>query len=90
MDVNVQSEQDLIEFAHGLQNLSEVLMSNFYSAHQELERVSIGWNDKQNERFREEFQEVCREVQQISEMIYNHSCYIMRYAQAIEAAKNIR
>ena len=29
MDVNVQSEQELIEFARGLQNLSEILRSNF-------------------------------------------------------------
>ena len=90
MDVNVQSEQELIEFARGLQNLSEILMSNFYAAHQELERVSLGWNDRQNEKFREEFQEVCRGVQHISEMIYNHSCYIKRYAQAVETAKNVR
>lgn len=90
MDVNVRNEEDLLNFATGLSNLSQSLISSFSQANNEMNRVNEGWNDQQNQRFMEMFREATVAIEKIAQMMDDYSGYIRRYAQAIEQAKNVR
>lgn len=90
MDVNVRNEEDLLNFATGLSNLSQSLVASFSQANNEMNRVNEGWNDQQNLRFMEMFREATAAIEKIAQMMDDYSGYIRRYAQAIEQAKNVR
>lgn len=90
MDVNVRSEEDLFNFATGLSNLSQALISSFSQAKNEMDRVNEGWNDQQNLIFMEKFREATDDINKIAEMMEEYSRYIRRYAEAIQQAKNVR
>lgn len=90
MDVNVRSEEDLLNFATGLSNLSQALVSSFSQANNEMNRVNEGWNDQQNLIFMDKFREATADIDRIAQMMEEYSGYIRRYAQAVQQAKNVR
>lgn len=89
-DVNVRSEEDLLEFAKGLDGLSEAMVENFHRALDEMQRINEGWNDIQSQRFMEEFSKKVNVIENIALAMKEYSRYITRYAEQVQNIKNLR
>ena len=60
------------------------------AAQQRMNAVSEGWQDKQNDKFREQFDRSVQDIKKMSEMFTEYSNYIAKITSKLMEYQNIR
>lgn len=90
MYVNVRSREDLREFASYLRSLAGKLTDEFSQARQSMYKVNEGWQDNQNQRFMEEFEQSVELINQISEHMVEYSSFLHRCCDILDEYDSLR
>ena len=59
-DAGVKNIEQLAQFGKNIKNLGQNMYQTMQAAQQRMNAVSEGWQDKQNDKFREQFDRRCR------------------------------
>lgn len=90
MDVNIRNLDELRAFAAYLRNLGTGMADEFENARAQMISVNEGWNDVENARFMEEFEQSVGLIHQISEHMDRYSEFLLRKCDIIEQYLNTR
>lgn len=89
-DAGVKSIEDLRQFSAYMKMLSSNMIDEFSHARTEMYRVNEGWNDTENLRFMEEFEQSIALIGQIAEHMDRYSCFIDKKCEILEQYINTR
>lgn len=89
-DAGVRSIEDLRGFAAYLRNLGGNMVDEFTHARQEMYRVNEGWNDTENQRFMEEFEQSIELIVRIADHMERYSTFVDRKCDILEQYVNTR
>ena len=89
-DAGVRSIEELRAFAAYLRNLSGNLVEEFTHARQEMYRVNEGWDDTENRRFMEEFEQSVAMIDRIADHMDRYSVFVDRKCDILEQYTNTR
>lgn len=90
MDANIRNVDDLRAFAGYLRSLAGSLLEEFSRARQTMYAVNEGWQDIENQRFMEEFEQSVDAINHISEHMELYSDFINRKCDIVEQYLNTR
>lgn len=90
MDVNIRNIDELRSFAGYLRNLGTGMADEFENARARMIAVNEGWNDTENARFMEEFEQSVSLIGSISEHMERYSDFLLRKCDIIEQYLNTR
>ena len=89
-DAGVKNIEQLALFGRNIKNLGENMYSTMQVAQQRMNAVCEGWQDKQNDKFREQFDRSVLDVKRMSEQFTEYSNYIARITAKLQEYQNIR
>ena len=89
-DASVKQIDDLAKFSSKLKKLGDAMYTNMQQAQKEMNHVSYGWNDKQNEKFKMQFDQSVKDIKKMSEQFSEYANYIKRIKEQIDVYKSIR
>lgn len=89
-DANVKNVEELALFGRNIKQLGDNMLSAMQQAQKKMNQVCDGWHDEKADRFRADFDESIRMISRISEKFTEHSAYIKKLTDALNAYKNIR
>ena len=72
-DAGVKNIEQLALFGKNIKNLGQNMYSTMQAAQQRMNAVSEGWQDKQNDKFREQFDRSVQDIKKMSEMFTEYS-----------------
>lgn len=90
MDVNIRDIGELRAFSAYLRNLGGVMTDEFERARANMLAVNEGWNDVENARFMEEFEQSVALISRISEHMERYSDFLNRKCDIVEQYRNTR
>ena len=67
-DAGVKNIEQLAQFGKNIKNLGQNMYQTMQAAQQRMNAVSEGWQDKQNDKFREQFDRSVQDIKKMSEM----------------------
>lgn len=77
-DAGVKNIEQLAQFGKNIKNLGQNMYQTMQAAQQRMNAVSEGWQDKQNDKFREQFDRSVQDIKKMSEMFTEYSNYIAK------------
>lgn len=80
----VESIDELREFSRYLRGLSGNMRGEFDHARREMHRVNEGWNDVQNTKFMEEFEQSVELINRIADHMEGYSVFINKKCDVLE------
>lgn len=83
-NASVKSVDELRAFATYLKNLSVNLTNEFSNAQREMFRVNEGWNDEENIRFMQEFEQTVQVINRISEHMNEYGTFIQKKCDILD------
>ena len=83
-------EEKLSMFGKNIKNLGQNMYSTMQAAQQRMNAVSEGWQDKQNDKFREQFDRSVQDIKKMSEMFTEYSNYIAKITSKLMEYQSIR
>ena len=89
-DAGVKNIEQLALFGRNIKSLGENMYSTMQVAQQRMNAVCEGWQDKQNDKFREQFNRSVQDVKKMSEQFTEYSNYIARITAKLQEYQNIR
>lgn len=89
-DVGIRNIDDVRNFAAYLRNLGAGMSDEFENARARMITVNEGWDDVENARFMEEFEQSVNLIHRISEQMERYSEFIMRKVEIIDMYKSTR
>lgn len=89
-DAGVRSVEELHTFGVKLKMLGSRTQEIFHDAQANMNQVSEGWDDAQQAQFAQEFSEFVKQIDAIATRMMEHSEYIQRQCQRLEAYLNGR
>ena len=89
-DAGVRNIEQLAQFGKNIKNLGQNMYQTMQVAQQRMNAVSEGWQDKQNDKFREEFNRSVQDIKKMSEMFTEYSNYIAKITSKLMEYQNIR
>ncbi|MBE6334444.1 MAG: hypothetical protein E7071_06460 [Bacteroidales bacterium] len=88
-NASVKSVDELRAFSTYLKNLSQNLTNEFAIAQREMFRVNEGWNDEENIRFMQEFEQTVQVINRISEYMNEYGVFIQKKCDILDMYRNI-
>ena len=89
-DANVKNIELLALFGKNIKILGQNMYQTMQVAQRQMNAVSEGWQDKQNDKFREQFNRSVQDIKKISEMFTEYSNYIAKITSKLMEYQNIR
>lgn len=89
-DAGVKNLEQLALFGKNIKTLGENMYSTMQTAQQRMNAVCEGWQDKQNDKFREQFNRSVQDVKKMSEQFTAYSNYIARITAKLQEYQSIR
>ncbi|MCH5310703.1 MAG: WXG100 family type VII secretion target [Prevotella sp.] len=89
-DAGVKNIEQLALFGKNIKSLGENMYSTMQVAQQRMNAVCEGWQDKQNDKFKEQFNRSVQDVKKMSEQFTEYSNYIARITAKLQEYQNIR
>ena len=89
-DAGVKNIEQLAQFGRNIKNLGENMYSTMQVAQQRMNAVCEGWQDKQNDKFRELFNQSVQDVKRMSEQFSEYAGYIDRITNILREYQSIR
>ena len=89
-DAGVKNIEQLALFGKSIKNLGQNMYQTMQAAQQRMNAVSEGWQDKQNDKFREQFDRSVQDIKKMSEMFTEYSNYIAKITTKLMEYQNIR
>ncbi|MBQ8593288.1 MAG: hypothetical protein IJ467_03220 [Bacteroidaceae bacterium] len=83
-NASVRSIDELRTFSTYLRNLSANLTNEFEAAKHEMIRVNEGWNDEENLRFMQEFEQTVQVIHRISEHMNEYGVFIQKKCDILD------
>ena len=89
-DAGVRNIEQLAQFGRNIKNLGQNMYQTMQVAQQRMNAVCEGWQDKQNDKFREQFNKSVQDIKRMSEEFTEYSNYIARITAKLMEYQNIR
>lgn len=89
-DAGVRNIEQLAQFGKNIKSLGQNMYQTMQVAQQRMNAVSEGWQDKQNDKFREEFNKSVQDIKKMSEMFTEYSNYIAKITWKLQEYQSIR
>lgn len=89
-DAGVKNIEQLAQFGKNIKNLGQNMYQTMQAAQQRMNAVSEGWHDKQNDKFREQFDRSVQDIKKMSEMFTEYSNYIAKITSKLMEYQSIR
>jgi uncharacterized protein YukE len=89
-DAGVRNIEQLAQFGKNIKSLGQNMYQTMQVAQQRMNAVSEGWQDKQNDKFREEFNKSVQDIKRMSEMFTEYSNYIAKITSKLQEYQSIR
>lgn len=89
-DAGVRNIEQLALFGKNIKSLGENMYSTMQVAQQRMNAVCEGWQDSQNDKFREQFDRSVQDVKRMSEQFTEYSNFIARITAKLQEYQNIR
>ena len=88
-DASLVSSQALHAYGSFLEKSKDDMVVLINSINTETRRISEEWDDKENQKFIDEFDTYISQIVNVVELLDNHSKFVHRKARAIENYHNI-
>ena len=88
-DAGVKNIEQLALFGKNIKSLGENMYSTMQVAQQRMNAVCEGWNDKQNDKFKEQFNQSVQDVKRMSEQFAEYSNYIARITNILREYQSV-
>jgi uncharacterized protein YukE len=89
-DAGVRNIEQLAQFGKNIKNLGQNMYQTMQVAQQRMNAVCEGWQDKQNDKFREQFNRSVQDIKRMSEEFTEYSNYIAKITAKLMEYQNIR
>ena len=89
-DAGVRNIEQLAQFGKNIKNLGQNMYQTMQVAQQRMNAVCEGWQDKQNDKFREQFNKSVQDIKRRSEEFTEYSNYIAKINSKLMEYQNIR
>ena len=89
-DAGVRNIEQLAQFGKNIKNLGQNMYQTMQVAQQRMNAVCEGWQDKQNDKFREQFNRSVQDLKRMSEEFTEYSNYIAKITAKLMEYQNIR
>ncbi len=89
-DAGVRNIEQLAQFGRNIKNLGQNMYQTMQVAQQRMNAVCEGWQDKQNDKFREQFNKSVQDIKRMSEEFTEYSNYIAKITAKLMEYQNIR
>ena len=89
-DAGVKNIEQLALFGKNIKNLRQNMYQTMQTAQQRMNAVCEGWQDKQNDKFREQFNKSVQDVKKMSEQFAEYSNYIAKITAKLQEYQSIR
>jgi len=89
-DAGVRNIEQLAQFGKNIKNLGQNMYQTMQVAQQRMNAVCEGWQDKQNDKFREQFNKSVQDIKRMSEEFTEYSNYIAKITSKLMEYQNIR
>ena len=89
-DAGVKNIEQLALFGKNIKNLGQNMYQTMQVAQQRMNAVCEGWHDKQNDKFREQFNRSVQDIKRMSEEFTEYSNYIARITAKLQEYQSIR
>jgi uncharacterized protein YukE len=89
-DAGVRNIEQLAQFGKNIKNLGQNMYQTMQVAQQRMNAVCEGWQDKQNDKFREQFNKSVQDIKRMSEEFTEYSNYIAKITAKLMEYQNIR
>lgn len=83
-DASMKDIEQVRQFGRNLSIASDSLIGLFSKLNSQMHIVSEGWNDSTSQKFLENFERRCREIQQLSEEMHRFSDHVAKKCDAAE------
>ena len=89
-DAGVRNIEQLAQFGKNIKNLGQNMYQTMQVAQQRMNAVCEGWQDKQNDKFREQFNKSVQDIKRMSEEFTEYSNYRAKITSKLMEYQNIR
>lgn len=89
-DAGVRNIEQLAQFGKNIKSLGQNMYATMQNAQQRMNAVCEGWQDKQNEKFREQFNQSVQDIKKMSEQFTEYSNYIAKITAKLMEYQSIR
>ena len=89
-DAGVRNIEQLAQFGKNIKNLGQNMYQTMQVAQQRMNAVCEGWQDKQNDKFKEQFNKSVQDIKRMSEEFTEYSNYITKITSKLMEYQNIR
>lgn len=89
-DAGVRNIEQLAMFGKNIKSLGQNMYQTMQTAQQRMNAVCEGWQDKQNDKFREQFNKSVLEVKKMSEQFTEYSEYISKITAKLMEYQGIK
>lgn len=89
-DAGVRNIEQLAQFGKNIKNLGQNMYQTMQVAQQRMNAVCEGWQDKQNDKFKEQFNKSVQDIKRMSEEFTEYSNYIAKITAKLMEYQNIR
>ncbi len=89
-DAGVRNIEQLAQFGKNIKSLGQNMYTTMQNAQQRMNAVCEGWQDKQNEKFREQFNQSVQDIKKMSEQFTEYSNYIAKITAKLMEYQSIR
>ena len=89
-DAGVKNIEQLAQFGKNIKHLGQNMYQTMQVAQQRMNAVCEGWQDKQNDKFREQFNRSVQDIKRMSEEFTEYSNYIAKITAKLMEYQNIR
>lgn len=89
-DAGVRNIEELAQFGQQIKKLGQNMYSTMQEAQKRMNQVCEGWQDKQTDKFKDQFDKSVIDIRKMSEQFSAFSDYISKYKSILESAKNLK
>lgn len=89
-DAGVRNIEQLAQFGKNIKNLGQNMYQTMQVAQQRMNAVCEGWQDKQNDKFKEQFNKSVQDIKRMSEEFTEYSNYIAKITSKLMEYQNIK
>lgn len=89
-DAGVRNIEQLAQFGKNIKSLGQNMYSTMQNAQQRMNAVCEGWQDKQNDKFKEQFNQSVQDIKRMSEQFTEYSNYIAKITAKLMEYQSIR
>lgn len=89
-DAGVRNIEQLAMFGKNIKSLGQNMYSTMQNAQQRMNAVCEGWQDKQNDKFKEQFNKSVQDIKKMSEQFTEYSNYIAKITEKLMEYQSIK